>query len=188
MRLNAPRLGEILAGVSGLLLGFSLVLPWYRSTTVAACPAPPADCAAGTRSYTGFEAFAALDVYLLVIAAAGVGLLVAELVQRTPAIAVAWAAISATLGLVATVLVVWRTVDPPVGGDAEPLFALLGLLAAAGVGIGCLLSMRDEGFGIRPKPGLAATLRGAATTGGPEPLPAPPPGGGERAAQSRDAR
>lgn len=177
MRLKPPRLGEILAGASGLLLAFSLFLPWYRVSTVGTCP-PPHECPGGDSvSVVAFEAFAFLDLYLLVVALAGVGLLVAEVTQRTHAIPVAWASLTLPLALVATGLVLWRTFAPAGPTGAEPVFVLLGLLASAGVAVGALLSMRDEGFGIRPRPGIEATLRGAPAMGGPDPLPAPPVSG-----------
>ena len=168
MHLKPPRVGEILAGVFGALLLVSLFLPWYRQSLVCAagpCPQPRA---------TGFEALAVLDLFLVVVAFAGVGLLVVEMTQRTPAIPVAWAAIAALLGLVTMGLVLWRTLDPPPGWtDAEPVFVLLALIASAGLTAGCFLSMRDEG------------VRRSADSGasGPAPIPArrlSPEGDGDR--------
>jgi hypothetical protein len=161
----------------------SLFLPWYRERS-GTCPAArDGDCPDPASAGSAWEAFSALDVFLLVVALAAVGLLVLELTQRTPAISIAWAAVTTPVGVAATVWVLVRTLDPP-DPRVEPLFALLGLLAAAGVAAGCVLSMRDEGFGLRPKPGIDAT-RGTSADGGPEPIRVPSPsgeapGGGER--------
>lgn len=169
MRLKPPRVGEIIAGAAGAVLALTLFLPWYGST------GPRAGGPGAEGDETGFEAFAVLDVLLVILALAGIGLLAAEIVTRAPAVPVAWAALTALLGLAATVWVLVAVLAPP-GSGAEPLFALLGLAATAGVTVGAFLSMRDEGFGLRPKPGLAPTLSHAAAAA-PEPLPAPDPAG-----------
>ena len=171
MHLKPPRVGEILAGAFGVLLLLSLFLPWYSRTIYCAQgfvgPCPP-------DGVTGFDALSVLDVYLVLVALSGIGLLVVEVTQRTPAIPVAWSAIAAPLGLIGTALVLWRTLSPPSRlGDAEPLFALLGLVASAGLTAGCVLSMRNEAPGPSSAPGA----------GGPEPIPAPrpaPDAGGHR--------
>ncbi len=176
LSLKPPRLGEILAGVSGAILLISLFLPWYREKS-GTCPAArDGDCPDPASAGSGWEAFSVLDVFLLVAALAAIGLLALELTQRTPAIPIAWAAMTTPVGLAATVWVLVRTLDPP-DPRVEPLFALLGLVAAAGVTAGCVLSMRDEGFGLRPKPGIDATRGGSTDDGGPEPIRVPNPAG-----------
>jgi hypothetical protein len=138
--LKPPRVGEILAGAFGALLLVSLFLPWYRAEAPAcvggSCPEAPQTSA--------WEAFAALDLLLLITALAGIGLLAVEVTLRSPAIPVAWSAVTALLGVVASGLVLWRTLSPPGGSDMEAVFALLGLGAAIGLTVGCLASMRDE--------------------------------------------
>lgn len=155
-RLNPPRVAEILAGAFGVVLLVSLFLPWYRT---------PIECVQGpcpSQTVSAFGAFAVLDLFLLVVALGGVMLLVVEMTQRTPALATASASIAAPLSFVAFALVLWRTLSPP-GAAAEPLFAFLGLIAAGGLTVAFLLSMRNEGLGAR----------GAARTTLPDPLPAP---------------
>jgi hypothetical protein len=144
VHLNPPRVGEILAGAFGALLLVSLFLPWYRSSAAcvrAPCPQPDA---------TAFESFAGLDVFLVVVALGGVGLLALEATQPTPAVPVAWASVGALLGFVAVVLVLWRMLAPPAIGPDDPVFAALGLAASAGVTAGCFLSMRNESPRHRP--------------------------------------
>ena len=172
MRLKPPRVGEIVAGAAGAVLLVSLFLPWFRAEASGACP-PGSGCpGGGSVDEIAFEAFVVLDLLLVALALAGLGLLVAEMVTPTPAIPVAWAALTGLLGLVTTVWVLVTVLAPP-GTGFEPLFALLGLAASAGVTIGAFLSMRDEGFGLRPKAGLGATLSRTADSNAPEPLPAP---------------
>jgi hypothetical protein len=130
--------GEIVAGAAGVLLLVSLFLPWYRGTVMcfrAPCPQP---------QDTAFQAFAVLDVFLVVVALGGVGLLALEMTQETPAVPVAWAAVLTLIGLIATALVLWRVLAPPADAAGSPVFSMLGLVACAGVTAGSFLSMRND--------------------------------------------
>lgn len=168
MQLKPPRVAEILAGAFGALLLVSLFLPWYRGGCVQAGGGP-------CPSESAFEAFAVLDIFLVVVALAGIGLLALELTQRTAALPVAWSALAAPLAMAATVLVLWRTLAPPASAPPDPVFALLGLVACAGVGAAFLLSMRNEGVERR------RTGSSAAASGQPEAITVPSSGaGGER--------
>lgn len=170
MRLNPPRVPEVLAGAFSALLAVSLFLPWYRASEPApGCDAGRAGCPRETA--TAFEAFAAIDILLLLVAGGGFALLVLEMTQRTPALPVAWSAMMAPLVIVALGLVVWRTTAPPEGAGDEPVFALLGLVATGALAAAVLLSMRSESYGWRASVGRGAGGGGAA--GLPEPLPVP---------------
>ncbi len=159
-----------MAGAFAALLTVSLFLPWYRASE------PPGGCAPGevgcTReTLSAFEAFAALDILLLVIVAGVAGLLVLEMSQRTPAVPVAWSAALVPPAIVAAGLVIWRTLDPPSNAVDEPVFALLGLVSAVGLVVAVLIGMRSESHGWRstPRTGRGGRLGGR----GPEPLPVP---------------
>lgn len=163
MRLKPPRVGEILAAVFGVLLALSLFLPWYRTPAPAgSCPPAQGECPRET--VTAFQAFAAVDILLLLVAAGGLALLALEVTQRTAAIPVAWSALLTSLALVALAVVVWRVAAPPEVGY-EPLFALLGLVACGGVVVACILSMRNDSPAARwARPGRGSV---------PDPLPVP---------------
>lgn len=171
MRLKPPRVAEILAAAFGLLLLVSLFLPWYgRPVQCIQAPCPPL-------KENAFEAFAVLDVYLLIVGLAAIGLLVVEMTQRTPAVAVAWAAIGTPLAVVATALVLWRALSPPGAEEAERLFVLLGLAATAGVASAFALSMRNEGLDRHRR------VRGAVPRPLPEPIRISPAPGGPSATE-----
>jgi hypothetical protein len=175
MRLNPPRVGEILAGAFGALLVLSLFLPWYRSTEPATVGCGPEQATCPRETLTGFEALAVVDVVLLLIGLGGVVLLFLEMTQRSPAVPVAWSALLVPLAVVGFVLVVWRVLVPPGDAVEEPLFAFLGLVASGGLTAATLLSMRSESYGWRARgSGGASGGRGL-----PEPLSVPRvPGGG----------
>lgn len=162
MKLNPPRVPEILVGAFAALLILSLFLPWYRADEPAGC-APGADgCVRDTQ--TAFEAFAVVDILAALVAIGGLALLLLEMTQDTPAVPVAWSAMLAPLTVVAFGLVLWRTVAPPEDAGDEPVFALLGLVASGGLAVATMLSMRSEGYGWRSR---------AADPVPSEPLPAP---------------
>ena len=156
MDLRRPRLGEWIAGASGALLLASLFMPWY-GTDADGCPAPPSPCPPS--ELTAWEAFAVLDVVLALTAAMALVLLAVSLVQRAPAVAIELDSLTALVGTVVALWVLVRLVAAPESADGlDARFALLGLLAAIGLAAGAWLSMRDEGFGLRPAPGIDATL------------------------------
>lgn len=157
MKLNPPRVGEILAGAFGALLVASLFLPWYRTPepAVAGCEADRAACPRET--VTAFEALAIVDVVLLLVGLGGVVLLLLEMTQRTTAVPVAWSALLAPLAVVALALALWRTLAPPEGAGDEPLFAFLALIASGGLAAGVSLSLRSESYGWRARPGGSAS-------------------------------
>lgn len=105
VRLKAPRLGELVAGISAIVL--LLVAP--------------------------------LTVYVLVAAAVGLALLLAEMTQRTSAVAVALSAFCVIVGAIAFIWIA-------VGLDSE----WLALVFASGLIAGGAISGRDEGTDFWP--------------------------------------
>lgn len=131
MTLRAPRLGEVISGISALLLLVSLWLPWY-----------------GTASEAGLAALGALGYLLLVVAALGLLVFLAQVTQPSAALAVALAACGLSVSLVGTVWTLIRVLSPPEG--AATGFGWLALLGVAGVLAGFALGLRDEGDDFWP--------------------------------------
>jgi hypothetical protein len=129
MDLRRLRAGEWMAAVSGAALFVSLFLPWYG---------------AGTGDATAWEALAALDVVLALVATLGVGLLVVTASQRVPAVPIAFSAVVTLAALIGLVLVVVRVANLPGGVDGREWGLWLGLAAALGMVVGGALAMRDE--------------------------------------------
>lgn len=141
MRLKQPRFAEVVAGAAGILLLVSLFLPWYSGALECVQrPCPPTQLSA-------WESLAVLDIVFAVVALAGIALLALEATQRTSAVPVAWATLTALTASIAVPIALYRTLDPP--GALDPRFAFLGLIACAGVAAGAWLSMRDEGIDRR---------------------------------------
>lgn len=130
MDLRRLRAGEWIAALSGVVLLVSLFLPWYG--------------AGADGDASGWEALAAVDIALALVAAFGVSLLVITAAQGVPAVPVALSAIVTLVGPIGVLLVLIRIADTPGGFDGRELGVWLGLPATIGITAGAVLAMRDE--------------------------------------------
>jgi hypothetical protein len=127
MDLQRLRAGEWVAAASGVALFVSLFLPWY-----------------GPGSLTAWESFAAIDVLLGLVAAAGVLLAIVTATHRVPAVPIALSTLVMFVGFFGVLLVLIRVVDIPDGAGGREWALWLGLAGAAGVAAGAAIAMRDE--------------------------------------------
>jgi peptidoglycan/LPS O-acetylase OafA/YrhL len=130
MDLRRLRAGEWIAALSGVALLVSLFLPWYG--------------AGEEGDASGWEALAAVDIALALVAAFGVSLLAITASQRVPAVPIALSAIVTLVGLIGVVLVLIRLANLPGSFEGRELGVWLGLLAAIGIVAGGGLAMGDE--------------------------------------------
>lgn len=139
--------GEKIAGASGLaLLLIMFVFDWFTVD-------------AGTGAFeisVGGNAWDTMEIIrwiLLLAGLAGIALAALAATQSDVNLPVAASAIAAGLGILATILVIYRLIDPPGGGDAEAfgvdigrgIGVFLGLIASAGVAYGGWRAMEEEG-------------------------------------------
>lgn len=128
-------LGEQIAAVSGLVLLISLFLPWYGIDVNLG------GIAAGSTSFSAWEAFDFVDILLFLVSLAAIGVPVAKATGSLPA-ETPGALIVLVAGGLAVLLVLWRIIDmptPDLGGgiDFSRKFGVfLGLIAAIGVAYG----------------------------------------------------
>jgi hypothetical protein len=170
------RTGELVAGVSGLALLIIMFLPWFGldfgggealedlgvSVTVPEV----------SEDFNAWESFDFIDLVLFVTAVVAIGLAVATATSQTVNVPVATSAITAGLGILSTVLVIYRIIDPV--GEADRRYGIfLGLIAAAGVAVGGWMSMQEEEEGT-PFGAQADRFQGR-VGGADEPPPPPPP-------------
>jgi hypothetical protein len=130
MDLRRLRAGEWVAALSGIVLLVSLFLPWYG--------------AGEGGEASGWEALAAIDIVLALVAAFGVSLLVITASQRVPAVPIALSAVVTSAGLIGLVLALIRLASVPDGLDGREPGVWLGLLGTIGIVAGGWLAMRDE--------------------------------------------
>ncbi len=135
------RLGEWLAGASGLGMLIVLALPWYGDAS-------------------GFESLSVIDILLVLVALLALSLPVLQATQRSPALPVAAAVLCVAFGFIAVLLVLFRLIDEPRDGYEVAFGAWLGLVAALGITAGGWLSLANEHVPGGP-PGPEPELRPA---------------------------
>ncbi len=127
------RAGDVVAGVSGVLLLVSTFLNWY---TVSG----------RDDGLTAWAAFGVVDLLVVLVALLGIALALSQVIGRGPALPVAIGVITTTLGLAATLLVLYRILNQPGPNDVigVGIGAWIGLAACLGVFLGAWLSLSDE--------------------------------------------
>ncbi len=148
------RAGEWLAALGGVSLIVTLALDWYGARAREA-------------DVSGFAAFDVIDVLLVLVAGTGIALAVAQATRERPALPVAAAVLTITVGILGTLLVLYRIANEP--GPDEFLDvragAYLGLLAVVAMTAGGWLALATErvpGLPPGPEPELRPAPRIAA--------------------------
>jgi hypothetical protein len=189
------RTGEKIAGAAGIaLILIMFIFKWY-GIEAAGIEIPDADANA-------WEAFSLIDLILFVTAVAAIGLAYLSASQQRVDLPVAASAIVAGLGILSTILVIYRILDTPgdLGAAGEiadiditrEIGVWLGLIASAALTYGAWRAMQEEGTSLGAEADrLQDRYRGSETaerpaTETPPPPPAssgePPQGGGPPAA------
>ena len=144
------RAGEVIAGVSGVVLIVALLLPWYTQQVVTSFGARPS-----LPSQNAFESMVAADLLLLIVAIAAVGLALITAMEKTVAVPLTWASLLSLATIVAFFLVLFHLGADPSPQGAERVAdsrvetstaagAWLALLSTVTMFAGALLAMRDE--------------------------------------------
>ena len=147
MTITKVRAGDVLAGVGGIALLVVMFFPWYRflegvyegSRTIAP----------GDTDQSAWEAFTVFVVPLVVLAALGIAMLATTLFQRTQAWPVAAQVFTAFVGVITSLWMIIRLINPP-GPNfaADRLWGVwAGTLCVLAITAGAWWSMRDE---LRP--------------------------------------
>jgi hypothetical protein len=170
MDFSRVRTGELIAGISGAALFIFMFFSWFgiEGGTIGGVQFQvPVEGSANA-----WESFDFIDIVLLLAVIAAIGLMVLSASQASVNLPVAASAITAGLGILATLLVLYRVIDPPDFGVegldvGRKIGVFLGLIASAGIGAGGWLAMQEEG----------TTFGGEADRfgGGPSEPPPPPP-------------
>jgi hypothetical protein len=151
------RLGDLVAAVSGAILFLSLFLHWYSvSVHVAGF--------SQSKGFSGWTVLSFIDILLFLIAAAAIAVAVLRMANSIPRLAVSPGLVVLGLGVLATLLVLFRIIDIP--GDASGFESaavdigrsfgiFVALLASLGIAAGGWITWNEEG---RPAPsGRGAT-------------------------------
>jgi len=187
MDFSRLRLGELIAGASGALLLIVMFLDWFGGSIDT--PVGSVDLDIGVNAW---QSFSFIDMLLFLAAIAAIGAAIITATQRSVALPVAASVIVTALGILATLLVLYRLLDPP-GGLGREFGVFLGLLTSAGIALGGYMAMKDEGTsfsdaanqvqggGNRPGGGGSAPQPTTPAAPPAAPPPAAPPAGGGQA-------
>lgn len=192
MDVNRLSTGEKIAGIAGvLLLIIMFAFDWFTIEVGGGF---------GDVGGNAWDTMELIRFILLLTGLAGIALAVASASQSAPNMPVALSAITAGLGILSVVLVLFRIISPPDGGAGDlvdvgrGIGVFLGLLASAGVAYGGWTAMQEEGtsFGDQadrlqerdrddapppPPPPPSGTPGGTSGTPPPPPPPSGTPGG-----------
>ena len=170
VELSRLRPGELIAAAGGVALLVVMFLEWYAAGGTTKVAGRDITISVG---FTAWEAFGITDILLALAALIAIGLAVLTATRRSPALPVAASVITATTGILATLLVLYRILNQP--GPNEfievKLPAFLGFLCVLAIAAGGWRSMRDESWEDAPVP---TDVRPAPPAEGPR-EPAPPP-------------
>ena len=164
--------GELIAGIAGVALFIFMFFSWFGFSATDLVPDSVVDQAGelGIEIPTGgleatvnaWQAFDFIDLVLLLAVLVSVGFAILGAMGTNANLPVAASALTAGIGIIATLLVLYRVIDPPSGSGRE-IGVWLGLVASAGIAFGGWTSMQEEAGGSG---GSSASGRGGA---------APPP-------------
>jgi len=170
---NRLRTGELIAGVAGVaLLLIMFIFSWYDVEDIP------------DSGFNAWEAFSFVDIILFITIVVAVGLAVATATATTVSLPVAASALTAGLGILSTLLILFRIIVTPdievFGTDIDlgvQFGAFLGLIAAAAIAYGGWRSMQEEGTTFSGEADRVQDRVGddTATTTRREPPPPPPP-------------
>jgi hypothetical protein len=152
--------GEMIAGVSGLVLLIDLWFKWY-GVKVSGAGGALQNFSIGV-SANAWESFGFIDILLFLIALIAIGVAVLRAIDRMPDMPYPPATLVAGAGGLALLLILFRIIDTPIdthgvnGIDVTRKIGVwLGLLAAAGITYGGWRAMQEGPAATSTRPGAA---------------------------------
>ena len=178
MDANRLRTGELIAGIAAVALFIVMFLPWFGFDLSGAAEDVAESFGVAVdvpdANFNAWESFDFIDLVLMVTIIVAVGLAVATATRRDVSLPVAASALTAGLGILSTLLVLYRLLDTP--GDADRKFGVfLGLILAAAIAYGGWRSMQDEGTSFGDQADRLQDRGGNDDAPPPPPPAAPPP-------------
>lgn len=174
MELDRLSMGEKIAAASGVLLFVFMFFDWYGVEVSGVGGFTGAISGAGGSAW---DALDVIPIFLMLAIVVAIGVAIVRLTDADLEPPVSMNAIVAALGGLAVLLILYRIVDKPGGGDfggvavdlTLKIGIFLALIAAAGIAYGGWSAMREEGLTFDDQ---ADRLSGQGPP--PPPPPAPP--------------
>jgi hypothetical protein len=178
-------MGERIAGASAVLLFIFMFFDWF-SVDVSGGTGLFSASASGSGS--AWDALDNIPIFLVIVIVVTVGVAAIRLAEADLEPAVPLNAVVAVLGAISVLLILYRIIDPPGGGevpglsvDVSPALGIfLSLIAAGGITYGGYRAMQEEGasfgdVGDRLSGGSGPGAGAGGPGSGTEPPPPPPP-------------
>jgi uncharacterized membrane protein YhaH (DUF805 family) len=177
--MEADRLstGEKISAVSAVLLFIFMFFDWFGAT-VSSVTGFSGDVPGGGSAW---DALDVIPLFLMLAIVVAIGVAVVRLTDADLEPPISMNAIVAALGGLAVLLILYRIIDPPGGGDfggvtvdtTLKLGIFLSFLAAAGIAYGGYSAMREEGATFGDAADRLSGGGGQPSAGGPPPPPPP---------------
>jgi hypothetical protein len=153
--------GTLIAGAAGVALFIIMFFSWFGVDAGSAPAGVPEDIAeqileqseqAGAdTTFSAWQSFDIIDLVLLLAVIASVGFAVIDMSGASVSLPVAGGAVTAGVGALAFLLVLYRLINPP--EDLGREFGVwLGLIATAAIAYGGYEGMQEEGGGTYEPP------------------------------------
>lgn len=140
MKLERLRGGDLVAGVGGAFLVVTLFLPWFGKVSPFCAPLAGHSCG---HNFSAWRVFHATDIVLLAAGLAGIGMALLAAGSSKTDFQITSAAVTVPIGLLATILVVYRLINPV--GSLDPRVGIyLGLVGCVAVTYGSWRAIRND--------------------------------------------
>jgi hypothetical protein len=165
------RTGEIVAGIGGVALFVFLFFDWFSGGAAVSGSVLNGTATLSHPGISGWDALTDLPGFLIILSGvSGIALACLAAAGQRVNIPFRRGAITATLGVLAVLLIVWRMFA---GSPTLKIGVFLGLAAAIAIAAGALLALMEDGF--QPLVAVAGGRTRVASTSAPPATPAPAP-------------
>jgi hypothetical protein len=165
------RTGEIVAGIGGLALFVFLFFDWFGGGAEVSGSLVNGTATLSHPGISGWDSLTDLPGFLIIMSGvAGIALAYLALSGQRVNIPVRRGAITALLGALAVLLILWRMFA---GSPTLKIGVFLGLAAAIAITAGALMALGEDGF--KPLVAVAGGRTRAAAASPPAATPVPPP-------------
>jgi hypothetical protein len=182
--------GQMIAAVAAIVLFIVMFLSWYSVEGLdeetqqqaqeaielaeeqgLAVPEGASDAVDDAANISAWDAFDLIKIVMLLTIIAAIALAAMTAMGSQVNLPVAMSAIVAGLGILTTLLVLYRLIDPPAEGLDRSYGVFLGLLASAGIAYGGWRAMEEEGTSFSDQ---TDRFQDPGPGGGPATTPQPP--------------
>src|SRR4051812_3354093 len=177
------RTGELVAGIAGLALFVFLFFDWFGGGAEVSGSLVNGTATLSHPGISGWDALADLPGFLIIMSGvAGIALAYLAASGQRVNIPVRRGAITATLGALAVMLILWRMFA---GSPTLKIGVFLGLAAAIAITAGALMALGEDGF--QPLVAVAGGRTRAASASAPAATPPPAPADAPAKSASRSS-